>query len=292
LALPACGGAAANDDPGVDATAAALTERLNAVRAEQRLPSLRLHAELSRFAARRAREIAAQGSLGGIAAGNHQASLTALRDAGYEPHMISEVYAQVSGTPAEVVAGWRTQGDATWSEVLRADWRDLGIGISQLDGQPLYALVFAQPQAEFFAAETAGLADAAAVRAQLLAAVNEARKSRRLPPLRLATALNRAAQRYAELMLATGHYGHAGPRGDNALERAERDGYEALVVAENLAKGQTRVADAMAGWLESPAHLRNIVSPEFAEAGFGVAVGRGPDGLDVVWVQLFGARRF
>ena len=277
--------------PGFSVVAQQITEHLNAARATHHLPPLVLHADLCRFAEQRARETAAQGSLENGAADSHSGSIQALRALGYQPHLISEVYAQVRGTPFEVVAGWQTQGDHTWGEVLRPEWRDLGIGVASLASQPLYALVFSQPQADYFAAETAALGDLVAVRKELLAQVNALRKERRASALRASRLLDQAAQRYAELMLRTGHYGHLGPDGGTALDRAVRDGYEPLVVGENLAKGQTRVEDVMTGWIESPAHLRNLLSPEFSEAGFGIAVGTSPAGPDVVWVQLFGSRR-
>ena len=97
-ALPGCGQSAGSHGGELDSGAIALriSERLNAARAEHGLPPLRLRPDLSRFAERRAHETAAKGDIGTAASSNHQASIKGLRAEGYEPHLVSEVYAQVS----------------------------------------------------------------------------------------------------------------------------------------------------------------------------------------------------
>jgi uncharacterized protein YkwD len=75
------------------------------------------------------------------------------------------------------------------------------------------------------------------------------------------------------------------------LERTRRVGYAAHSVGENLAKGQTTVAEVMEGWIESPVHRRNILDPFFRETGFGIAIGKMPEGDQVLWIQVFGQPR-
>ena len=44
----------------------------------------------------------------------------------------------------------------------------------------------------------------------------------------------------------------------------------------------------MEGWMASSGHRENILNPTFEDAGFGFALGRLPDGYQVIWVQSFG----
>jgi uncharacterized protein YkwD len=59
-------------------------------------------------------------------------------------------------------------------------------------------------------------------------------------------------------------------------------------VEENIYRG-TRSApeQAIAGWMRSPGHRRNLLSPRFTEVGFGIA----QRGSDIFYVQVL-ARPF
>ena len=94
-----------------------------------------------------------------------------------------------------MLAYWKE--DASFSDAMGADYRDVGIGMARLDGVPLYTFLFAWPEREFFLRLTAPLADLAAVRDQMLAAVNAARREAGLEPLALDAELNAAAQKHA-----------------------------------------------------------------------------------------------
>ena len=73
--------------------------------------------------------------------------------------------------------------------------------------------------------------------------------------------------------------------------RTREAGYAADSVGENIAKGQRSVDEVMKGWMQSNEHRRNILNPMFTEAGYGVALGRMPQGDEVLWVQVFGRPR-
>lgn len=69
--------------------------------------------------------------------------------------------------------------------------------------------------------------------------------------------------------------------------RARRAGYPPRGrVAENLAKGLFTPDEVLGRWMNSPGHRRNLLLPEADDVGFGIAVGRREDGVDVLWVQL------
>lgn len=196
--------------------------------------------------------------------------------------------AQGEADPPLVVSSWSGRTDDTWKDVLDDRNHDLGVGAARLDDAPLYVLLFGLSAQEGFARKTEALRDAGRVRQELLAAVNRERTARKLPPLRPDAALQAAAQAYADDMLARGYYGHESPEGVVVLGRTRLAGYDASLVGENLAMGQTSVANAMAGWMASTRHRQNILNPRFVEAGFGIALGKMPDGYEVLWVQVFG----
>jgi uncharacterized protein YkwD len=114
----------------------------------------------------------------------------------------------------------------------------------------------------------------------LLALVNEARSTARdcgttrygaVPALTLERRLTRAAQAHSEDMLASGRMSHTGSDGSNVQQRIERQGYAWSTLGENVAWGYPTPASAMAGWLGSAGHCKNIMNPAFEELGAGVA---------------------
>jgi uncharacterized protein YkwD len=122
--------------------------------------------------------------------------------------------------------------------------------------------------------------------AQMLAAVNAERARQNLAPLAACPRLDRAAQGYAEVMASTRHFDHTGLDGSTLTSRARDAGYlpagGGWSVAENIAQGYPDVAAVMTGWMNSPGHRANILSPGLAHLGVGRAGGD-------YWVQDFGA---
>ena len=71
-------------------------------------------------------------------------------------------------------------------------------------------------------------------------------------------------------------------------DRVRAAGYPYAVVAENLAAGQRTAAEVVQGWLDSPGHRRNLLSPDVTQIGVAHAVG-GEHGT--LWTQVFGRPR-
>lgn len=126
----------------------------------------------------------------------------------------------------------------------------------------------------------------------MLAEVNVARSQPRVcgdtayaptGPLKLEARLSAAAQLHSEDMLATTTLSHVGSDGSTMVERVERQGYPWSRLAENVAWGYDDVRTVVAGWLGSPGHCRNIMSPDYQELGVGVA--------GTFWTQVFGTQR-
>src|SRR3954465_3419706 len=87
-------------------------------------------------------------------------------------------------------------------------------------GDPLYALLVAEPSADWFARGTAGLRDLGRVRAAILAAVDAERKKAGVPPLRANDPLAQAPQPPPQDMLPRHYFAHESPEGHTVRERA------------------------------------------------------------------------
>jgi uncharacterized protein YkwD len=263
---------------------------LNAERQRSGAPPLHLSPELARAAQAHAAEIAARGSLK-LRAGATEEMRERLRRAGYQAHAWTEGLASSPHDVETVLRNFRQKDPETWRHLLAPESRDLGIGLDRIGGIPLYALLVAEPAADWFARGTEGIRDLGRVRAGVLARVNAERKKAGAPPLRPNARLGQAAQRHAADMLARRYFAHESPEGRTVRERARDAGYDWRAIGENLAEGQLTVDEVMDTWMRSPPHRRNLIDPGYEELGVGVALGRSGGEWQVEWVQVFGARR-
>ncbi len=278
--------------PAEPADAAAWTRqgllwRLNGERAAAGLAPLALNPRLVAVAQQGAEEIARRGVRAYEEAAlrdTFAATRRRLAQAGYEAHGWSESYALTAGSLDRVVGG----EDGALALARDGDYRHLGVGVSALEGTPVYTFLLAWPEGDFFARETAGLSDLDRVRASMLAAANALRAKAGAGPLARDPRLDAAAQRHAEDMLARSYYAHQTPEGDGPRERLLAAGFtRATACGENIARGPYSVEEVLAAWNKSRDHRRNLLHRGFTHLGVGVARGRGPDGWTVLWVQDF-----
>jgi uncharacterized protein YkwD len=116
----------------------------------------------------------------------------------------------------------------------------------------------------------------------MLQRINRERAAVGAPPLRMCATLTRDAQDYAVVLGDRGYISHTGPDGSTLATRAVRAGYVGwTALGENLARGQTSVAEVMAAWMASPGHRANILNPTYTDVGFGLGYG-------ATWAQEFG----
>lgn len=101
--------------------------------------------------------------------------------------------------------------------------------------------------------------------------LNALRKRNDLAPFHTALSLDQVAQSYACLLAETGHFGHEGPDGSGLAERVSAIPLDLCGFAENLARGQRSVGEALAGWVQSDGHRRNLFDPDLGLVGFGLA---------------------
>ncbi|MDC9823530.1 CAP domain-containing protein [Devosia sp. ZB163] len=102
----------------------------------------------------------------------------------------------------------------------------------------------------------------------ILEAINAARAANGKPPLRYNAKLESAARAQANLMASKDTLSHN--LGTTLRQRTDKAGYDGAV-GENVAGGQKTLDQAIAGWLDSPAHRSTLLSTKFEEFGLAVA---------------------
>lgn len=171
--------------------------------------------------------------------------------------------------------------------LLDNQYADIGVSRSRSEWQ----VVLARPVLD------SQMDDTRAVSRALLAQVNAARAKPRLcgrqrfaaaRPLAWNASLGAAAQGHSKAMAYGNYFAHRDPDGDTPADRARAAGFRGRQIGENIAAGQGSPSKAMAGWLASPGHCANLMSPLFTQVGAAYATdSRSDEG--VYWTMLFGA---
>lgn len=123
---------------------------------------------------------------------------------------------------------------------------------------------------------------------EIVVRTGDERRKLGLSPLPRNDALMRAAQLHANQMAAARTMAHElpGAQFPTLGSRLAAVGYRMRASGENVAEGQPTPAAVVAGWMTSPGHRANIVSPHFTEMGAGVATSTAGRRF---YVQVFGA---
>lgn len=145
----------------------------------------------------------------------------------------------------------------------------------------------------------ASLADWREAAKTLLQLTNQARAKTRqcgdrhfdaTSPLAWNDALAAAALVHSQHMAKNDYFSHADPAGNTAAQRATKQGYAWQMVSENIAAGLDTPKQGVAGWLASPGHCANIMSPGSAEMGAAYAT-ETRSTMGIYWTQVFGRQR-
>ena len=129
-------------------------------------------------------------------------------------------------------------------------------------------------------------------RASVVAAMNEYRSQHNLPPLREDLRLDAAAADRMHDMEDMGYWAHESPDGRSPFTWLGPNGYAYRYAGENLATGFETTELLVTGWMESPGHRDNILSPHFEDCGIAIIDGlttRRATGKSIV--VMFGATR-
>lgn len=121
------------------------------------------------------------------------------------------------------------------------------------------------------------------------AKLNNVRNSKGLQTFKNDPRLQKAAQDYANLMAAKGKYGHEIGPGTKFKKRINAVGYDNSS-GENLGVGYKSIDAAIAGWIDSDGHRRNMLKPHYSLAGLAYAYnnsGNNPQ-YTHLWVLIMG----
>jgi len=112
--------------------------------------------------------------------------------------------------------------------------------------------------------------------AEILTMVNKERVHAGLPPLKFSPRLAVIARGHSYDMAIRRYFAHNSPEGSTPAQRVRGVGIEYQQMAENIYMDDFRdtgglAARAVKGWLNSPEHRANLLSPELTESGVGIA---------------------
>jgi uncharacterized protein YkwD len=103
----------------------------------------------------------------------------------------------------------------------------------------------------------------------VLAAVNEYRSTKHLPPLALNDKLNSSSQAKAHDLVEDQYWSHEAPNGKTPWSFMQEAGYSYQAAGENLAKCYDSPDALVKAWIASPTHEAVLVA-DYQDAGFGV----------------------
>jgi uncharacterized protein YkwD len=176
------------------------------------------------------------------------------------------------------------------SQLNGKDFRDIGTYRRGADVWLLVAVPFDPPRP----------GDRGEISRRVLELTNAARVHARLcgsrpfpaaPPLTLGPAsLERAAIEHSQDMATHDYMDHTGRDGSSPGDRVSRAGYKWKMVGENLASGIVTPEETVNGWIGSPHHCENLMTPQFTQMAIGYAVNPSSAG-GIYWTQLFGTPR-
>jgi uncharacterized protein YkwD len=129
-------------------------------------------------------------------------------------------------------------------------------------------------------------------RASVIATMNDYRAQHHLPLLREDVRLDAAANDRMRDMEDQGYWAHESPDGRSPFLWLPAHGYELRYAGENLACGFETTEVLVEGWMESPGHRDNILSPHFEDCGIAIIDGmtmRRGNGKSIV--VMFGTAR-
>ncbi|MFC5523682.1 CAP domain-containing protein [Polaromonas jejuensis] len=210
----------------------------------------------------------------------------ALQASGYRAVRAAQITLRGYSGPAELA---QAAVDSSCSTVTEGELAEAGFHQRGTQTWIVLAAPFSPP----------GAAQAGDVQARVLALVNEARTRPRrcgndsfaaARPLRLNATLHGVADAHAADMARHNYFSHSGRDGSRVAERASRAGYPWRAIGENIAAGQMQADAVVQGWLNSPGHCANIMSPAYTEMGAAFAVNN-KTSAGIYWVQVFGAAR-
>jgi uncharacterized protein YkwD len=210
-----------------------------------------------------------------------------LKEVGYQASRASAFSIKGDSVGAHATGMLAKQGSC--QELQNAAMTEVGV---YLDARQVW-IVLAAP----FAPSVGASGQAAGQR--ILDLINQARATPRYcgttafnaaRPVHWNDSLAEASRLHSEDMARYNYFSHSGRDGSDPAQRVERAGYRYRTTGENIAGGQLKPEDAVAGWIKSPEHCANLMNPAFTEMGAAFAVDPRSE-MGVYWTQAFGTPR-
>jgi uncharacterized protein YkwD len=105
------------------------------------------------------------------------------------------------------------------------------------------------------------------MRASVLCLINQQRADHGLPALKESFLLDRSAEAWTNVMVATRRFWH----GTHFASRITAVGFLWRDAGENIATGYTTPASVVAAWMASKDHCSNILDPNYRRVGTGLS---------------------
>ncbi|NJD03303.1 MAG: SafA/ExsA family spore coat assembly protein [Ruminiclostridium sp.] len=119
---------------------------------------------------------------------------------------------------------------------------------------------------------------------EVIRLVNVERSRQGLQTLAKNWELCRVARYKSADMANKGYFSHTSPTYGSPFKMMETFGIRFSSAGENIAYGQRSPQEVMNGWMNSPGHRSNILSPSYTQIGVGLA--RNSSGV-LYWTQMF-----
>jgi uncharacterized protein YkwD len=103
-------------------------------------------------------------------------------------------------------------------------------------------------------------------------------------------ALAVAAVAHSDDMATRNYFAHTAPDGTTPADRASAAGYAWRVLAENIAAGQSSIAQVVDGWMASDGHCANIMDAALRDIGVACVASTSAD-YPTYWTMDLGAPR-
>jgi uncharacterized protein YkwD len=116
------------------------------------------------------------------------------------------------------------------------------------------------------------LREIVALEKECLDQVNLVREAHGVSPLSFDEDLLEVARAYSRRMAEEKFFAHEDPEGRTVRQRVDRAGIKWRMIGENLAYSNgylSPVAASLRGWMESDAHRRNMLDPDFRQTAIG-----------------------
>lgn len=102
--------------------------------------------------------------------------------------------------------------------------------------------------------------------------------------------LQNAATAHSTDMATHNFFSHTGSDGSTLRQRVPAAGYNYRKAGENIAAGQTTVAQVVADWMASPSHCVNMMQPEFRDLGVSCKTNAASE-YGIYWTLELGVRQ-